>query len=320
MVAGRSTPTAPVVASGTCPSPVGPSPGGTHAHPHPGPVRRPRGIHADHRAGHGADTTTPDPAPVTAPAPAPVSSATAATPPSRPFRPRSRAIPRSSPERMTGSPARALRLARGQGMAGPTDRTTSRRPSDGKPQVVEVRGRITSSRPISNVRTVRLEDKQRGEWVSVQRPKRKVMDFRFVNGGYIDGIDFNAGCAGKLTFTAWQVVRDATTKKVVGTHTARGARRGDPPGCHRHGRHRQPEAGDGPRGHVACGGPAHAGHGRSLTDPSTRGRGRPVRVRSDHGSSASGPPHRRWSIATHDPYTVGTPEVRNCRCPRTAAP
>lgn len=88
--------------------------------------------------------------------------------------------------------------------------------ADGKPQVIEVRGRITSSRPISNVRTVRLEDKQRGEWVSVQRPKRTVMEFRFVNGGYIDGINFNAGCAGRLTFTAWQIVRDTTTKKVVG--------------------------------------------------------------------------------------------------------
>ena len=29
--------------------------------------------------------------------------------------------------------------------------------------------------------------------VSVQRPKRKVMEFRFVNGGYIDGINFDAG-------------------------------------------------------------------------------------------------------------------------------
>ena len=77
--------------------------------------------------------------------------------------------------------------------------THNQRPQDVngvKPQVIEVRGRITASRPISNVRTVRLEDKQRGEWVSVQRPKRKVMDFRFVNGGYIDGINFNAGCAG----------------------------------------------------------------------------------------------------------------------------
>jgi hypothetical protein len=88
--------------------------------------------------------------------------------------------------------------------------------SDGKPQVIEVRGRITSSRPISNVRTVRLEDKQRGEWVSVQRPKRKVMDFRFVNGGFIDGINFTAGCAGRLTFIAWQITRDPATKKVVG--------------------------------------------------------------------------------------------------------
>jgi hypothetical protein len=87
----------------------------------------------------------------------------------------------------------------------------------GKRQLVEVRGRITSSRPISNVRTVRLEDKQRGEWVSVKRPKRKVMDFRFVNGGYIDGINFNAGCAGKLTFTAWQIERDAENKVVKRT-------------------------------------------------------------------------------------------------------
>ena len=89
--------------------------------------------------------------------------------------------------------------------------------ADGKPQVIEVRGRITASRPISNVRTVRLEDKQRGEWVSVQRPKRRVMDFRFVNGGYIDGINFNAGCAGRLTFTAWQVTRDPSTKAVTRT-------------------------------------------------------------------------------------------------------
>jgi hypothetical protein len=88
--------------------------------------------------------------------------------------------------------------------------------SSDRPQVVEVRGRITSSRPISKVRTVRLEDRQRGEWVSVKRPRRTVMDFRFVNGGYIDGIDFNAGCAGRLTFTAWRVERDVATNKVVG--------------------------------------------------------------------------------------------------------
>ena len=57
-----------------------------------------------------------------------------------------------------------------------------------------MRGRITASRPIKQrPHRSSLEDKQRGEWVSVQRPKRKVMDFRFVNGGYIDGINFNAG-------------------------------------------------------------------------------------------------------------------------------
>ena len=81
-----------------------------------------------------------------------------------------------------------------------------------RPQLVEVRGQITTSRPVANVRTVRLEDKQAGEWVSVHRPKRKVVEFRFVNGGYIDGIDFTAGCAGRVGLTVWQVNRDATGK------------------------------------------------------------------------------------------------------------
>jgi hypothetical protein len=84
-----------------------------------------------------------------------------------------------------------------------------------KPTLVEVRGRITASRPLVRVRTVRLEDRQRGEWVSVKRPGRRTMDFRFVNGGHVDGIDFAAGCAGRLTFTAWQVTRD-DAGKVVG--------------------------------------------------------------------------------------------------------
>ncbi len=88
------------------------------------------------------------------------------------------------------------------------------RDAAGKPSLIEVRGRITSSRPLSNVRTVRLEDKQRGEWVSVQRPKRKVMDFRFVNGGFIDGINFTAGCAGRLGFTVWEITKDDTGKVV----------------------------------------------------------------------------------------------------------
>ncbi len=79
-----------------------------------------------------------------------------------------------------------------------------------KPQLIEVRGRITSTRKFAKVQTVRLEDKQRGEWVSVQRPSRKVMEFRFVNGGFIDGINFTAGCSGKLSFTVWEVTRDAS--------------------------------------------------------------------------------------------------------------
>jgi hypothetical protein len=82
------------------------------------------------------------------------------------------------------------------------------------PKLIEVRGRITSTRPITNVRTIQLEDKQRGEWVSVQRPKRKVMEFRFVNGGFIDGINFTAGCSGRLGFTVWEVTKDAAGKVV----------------------------------------------------------------------------------------------------------
>ncbi len=63
------------------------------------------------------------------------------------------------------------------------------------------------------MRTIQLEDKQRGEWVSVQRPKRKVMEFRFVNGGFIDGINFRAGCSGRLGFTVWEITLDPTTGK-----------------------------------------------------------------------------------------------------------
>ena len=81
-----------------------------------------------------------------------------------------------------------------------------------RPQLVEVRGQITTSRPVARVRTVRLEDRQAGEWVSVHRPKRKVVEFRFVNGGFIDGVDFTAGCAGRVGLTVWQVNRDATGK------------------------------------------------------------------------------------------------------------
>jgi hypothetical protein len=56
--------------------------------------------------------------------------------------------------------------------------------------------------------------------VSVQRPARKELDFRFVNGGFIDGINFGAGCAGRLGFTVWEVTKDAITGKVVRTPLA----------------------------------------------------------------------------------------------------
>jgi hypothetical protein len=87
----------------------------------------------------------------------------------------------------------------------------------GRPNLIEVRGRITSTRKFANVRTIQLEDKQRGEWVSVRRPSRKVMDFRFVNGGFIDGINFNARCSGRLGFTVWEITKDPVTGKVVRT-------------------------------------------------------------------------------------------------------
>jgi hypothetical protein len=88
------------------------------------------------------------------------------------------------------------------------------RDAAGKPNLIEVRGRITSTRRLANVRTIQLEDKQRGEWVSVKRPNRKVMDFRFVNGGFIDGINFTAGCSGRLGFTVWEITKDAMGKVV----------------------------------------------------------------------------------------------------------
>lgn len=81
---------------------------------------------------------------------------------------------------------------------------------------IEVRGQITATRPITSVKLVRLERKQRGEWVAVKRPRRATLDFQFVNYGGIDGINFKAGCAGKLNVTVWQITRDAKTNKVVG--------------------------------------------------------------------------------------------------------
>ena len=90
-------------------------------------------------------------------------------------------------------------------------------PVDGKAQRVEVRGMVTSSRPISNVRLVKLEPKQRGEGVSVKRPGRKVLGFTFINYGGIDGVNFAAGCAGKLTFTVWTVTRNPDGKLVRDT-------------------------------------------------------------------------------------------------------
>jgi hypothetical protein len=86
--------------------------------------------------------------------------------------------------------------------------------TDGRADLIEVRGRITSTRRLTNVQTIRLEDKQRGEWVTVKRPGRKVLEFRFVNGGFIDGVNFAAGCSGRIGFTVWEVTRGADGKVV----------------------------------------------------------------------------------------------------------
>ncbi len=97
-------------------------------------------------------------------------------------------------------------------LTNPSTTTAKGKVVPGKPVLVEFRGKITSTKKLTGVRTVRLEDRQRGEWVSVKRHQRKTLDFRFVNGGFVDGINFNAGCSGKLTFTVSQVVRDASGK------------------------------------------------------------------------------------------------------------
>ena len=179
------------------------------AHPHPGPVRRPGRGHADHSASHGrhdhADRSRRRWGGF-----APQQFRNSCNPAVAALPPTVEGKPALNPGAVDGVAELGLYIwheAKGWRV-----RLTHNLPKVdvnevSKPQLVEVRGRITASRPISNVRTVRLEDKQRGEWVSVQRPKRKVMDFRFVNGGYIDGINFNAGCAGRLGFTVWQVTK-----------------------------------------------------------------------------------------------------------------
>lgn len=73
---------------------------------------------------------------------------------------------------------------------------------------IVVRGRITASRPLSNVRRVKLEANQTGEWVRVVKGSaRRSVDFRFVNYGFIDGLDFTAGCAGRVGITVWEVTK-----------------------------------------------------------------------------------------------------------------
>ena len=70
---------------------------------------------------------------------------------------------------------------------------------------VEFRGVINSSRPLSSVKAVKLEKSQKGEWFFVKRPARQQLQFRFVNYGGVDGLNFGAGCAGRLGVSFWKV-------------------------------------------------------------------------------------------------------------------
>lgn len=160
------------------------------------------------------ETTTSDPAPVTTTAPQPTPLKYRNT-----CRAKIAALPTTVQGPATVKPGSAKGVYIWHEKAGWRVRVTHDLPrvDVSKPQLIEVRGRITSTRTFAKVRTIRLEDKQRGEWVSVKRPSRKVMDFRFVNGGFIDGINFTAGCSGKLSFTVWEVTKDATTGKAVRT-------------------------------------------------------------------------------------------------------
>lgn len=87
--------------------------------------------------------------------------------------------------------------------------------TDGTRSVVEVGGRVTTSKRVVGLRTYRLEPAQAGEWVALQRPGRKVVRFRFVNGGWVDGFNWRAGCAGRVVINVWQVIREGGQSKRV---------------------------------------------------------------------------------------------------------
>lgn len=65
---------------------------------------------------------------------------------------------------------------------------------------IEVRGTITFDRPITAA-AVRLDSAERQNDV-VTRPDRSRINFTFTNFGGLDGLQFNAGCAGSITITA----------------------------------------------------------------------------------------------------------------------
>lgn len=65
---------------------------------------------------------------------------------------------------------------------------------------VEIRGTITFDRPITAA-AVRLDSAERQNDV-VTRPDRSRINFTLTNFGGLDGLQFNAGCAGSITITA----------------------------------------------------------------------------------------------------------------------
>jgi hypothetical protein len=77
---------------------------------------------------------------------------------------------------------------------------------------VEVRGTITFDRPI-NAAAVRLDSAERQNDV-VTRPDRSRINFTFTNFGGLDGLQFNAGCAGSITITARAAGQPFTAQQV----------------------------------------------------------------------------------------------------------
>ena len=54
-------------------------------------------------------------------------------------------------------------------------------------------------------REVALAEQADGASFTQPLPQRRQLSFSFANYGGIDGINFSAGCAGRVSFTVWKV-------------------------------------------------------------------------------------------------------------------